>query len=226
VTDFIKQRWIAVAAAAVLVLAVIAYFVVRDDGDKKPAKSVAVVPQLDTGGLALASLLKSGRTVTYHATYTSKSDAKVSGGTVALEMWNTKGKSRVDTTLTTPDRKVVHTASILADGKGVACRQPPGEKWSCASVPPPAEGDPAGLVESIRGKLAGRSVTQRSEKVNGDDARCFRVSAVAGAEALDVCVDRRGVILRLVSDEARIEIAKLDTSVPGSVFDPPASPGK
>jgi hypothetical protein len=82
------------------------------------------------------------------------------------------------------------------------------------------------LVESIRGKLAGRSVTQRAEKIGDTDAQCFQVSAVAGAESLDVCVDRRGVILRLVSEEARLEVAKLDGAVPGSVFDPPASPGK
>jgi hypothetical protein len=214
-----------VAVAAALVVLGVGYLIFRvtDDPKTPDAKRLPVVPQLDTGGLALATLLTDARDETYHATYKSTADVTVSGGTTSLEVWNTKGKSRVNTTLTTPERTVVHTASVLRDGKTVVCQQKPESEWTCAKAPTTAAGDPSGLVASIKAQLENRSVVERPEKVGGRDGRCFAVSATPTAEALDVCVDGHGRLLRLKSAAASIELVTLDTSVPGDAFDLPAA---
>lgn len=225
-TSALRERWYIVAAAALLAIAGIAFLVLHNDDTPKAAapKTLPVTPQLDTGGIALASLLSHSRTLTYHALYTSTADAKVSGGKIDIEIWNTKGKSRVDTTLTTPSNKVVHTASFLNGKKAVACQKPAGGNWSCQNTPRPSNGDAGGLVASLQAQLSGRSVVESAAKVAGRDARCFQVSASSsGAEELQACVDSRGVLLKLGSSEALIEIAKLDSSVPSNTFDPPAS---
>jgi hypothetical protein len=225
-TGALRERWYIVAAALLLVVAGVAFLVLRSDDKPKAtaSKTLPVTPQLDTGGVALASLLSKGRAQTYHATYTSTAQAKVSGGVIGLEVWNTKGKSRVDTSLTTPDNKVVRTASILRGKKAVVCQQPSGGSWSCENAPRPATGDPAGLIASLQSQLSGRSVVESAGKVGQRDARCFQVSASsAGAEEIQACVDSRGVLLKLSSSEARIEIAKLDASAPDSAFNPPAA---
>lgn len=223
----VKERWYIVLAASVLVVLGVGYLIFRvtDDPEPPAAKRLPISPQLDTGGLALATLFTDARDETYHATYTSTADPKVSGGVVSLEIWNAKGKSRVNTTLTTTENEVVHTASIVRDGKTVVCQQKPKAEWSCENAPEASTGtgDAAGLVASIQAQLENRSVVERSEKVGDRDARCFAVSASPTAEQLDVCVDKRGVLLRMRSSAATIEIATLDDSVPGSAFDPPAS---
>jgi hypothetical protein len=222
-----RNRTMVIAGGAALLIVVVAllYLVLRDDDKKKsPPPLPSAGQQLDTGGVALASLLKSGRTVTYHAQYKSTADPNLSGGAVALEAWNTKGKSRADTTQRLKDGKVVHTASILTGKNAVACQQEQGKSWTCRRVPAPDEGDPAGLAASLIARLSGRSVTERADKVGDRDARCFKVAAAGAAEEVDVCVNKDGVLLRLTTAEASIEITKLDSSIPGSVFDAPASP--
>jgi hypothetical protein len=225
----VSPRWLLIGGAAVVVVIVVgaAYALLHHNHHKAAAKRPALptsTAQLDTGGLALASLLTSGRNETYHARYTSTANPTVSGGTVTLEAWNTQGKSRVDTTSTTKDGKVIHTASILNAGKAFLCEQPAGGAWTCRTVAPPAEGDPIGLVASLNADLSGRAVTEHADKIVGQPARCFHISALARAEAIDACVTHQGVLLRVMSSEARIEVAKLDASVPGKEFDPPAKP--
>lgn len=223
-TATLRERWYVVVAAALLVIAGVVFLVVRnDDSTPDPSKALPVTPQLDTGGIALASLLTKARDETYHATYTSTADAKVSGGTIAMEVWNTKDKSRVNTTQTADNGQVVQTASILRGGKAVVCQKPPKAEWSCHSAPAPASGDAAGLVASLKSQLEGRSVSERVDKVGDRDARCFQISATAGAEQVDACVDQRGILLKLTSSEATIQIAKLDTATPDSAFEPPAT---
>ena len=213
---------VAAIAAVVVVGALLVFFVSRGDNNKKkPPKLPAAKVQLDTGGVALASLLRSARDVTYHAKYTASSSDPAAGGTTSLEAWNTKGRSRVDTTLKTPDGQVVRTASILDHGKAQTCSQPPKQKWACQKVDKLPEGDAAGLAASIDAKLEGRSVTERADKVHNIDARCFQLSAVAAAEALDVCVNSDGVLLRLKTANSSIELADLDKAVPDSAFDAP-----
>jgi hypothetical protein len=221
----LRERWYVVAIAAVLVLAGVGYLIFRvtDDPDTPDAKRLPIAPQLDTGGLALATLLTDARDESYHATYRSTADAKVSGGTVAIEIWNTDGKSRVNTTLHTTDNEVVHTASIVRDGKTVVCEQKPKSDWECSNAPKAPVGDASGLVASIQAQLQNRSVVERAEKVGDRDARCFSVSSSPTAEPLDVCVDKKGVLLRLKSSAASIELVSLDTSTPDSAFDLPAA---
>lgn len=222
----LRSRWVLVAAAAILVVVLVAYFMGRDGGRKAKRQTLPkATPQLDTGGLALATLLKTARTQTYHVQYASTADKTVSGGTLSLEAWNTAGKSRVDTTLKTADGKVVHTASILVGKKAIGCQKPPAADWKCQTIATPADGDAAGLVASLTAKLSGRSVTEHADKVGGETARCFNISATASAEAIDACVNEHGVLLRVVSPDARLEMTKLDKSIPSDIFTPPAAAG-
>ncbi|MEY2398771.1 MAG: hypothetical protein QOJ00_1945 [Actinomycetota bacterium] len=213
------------AVAALLAVSGVVFLLVRSDDDKPKARASRALPvtsQRDTGAVALASLLTRSRGETYHATYTSSGNLKVSGGSVTMEIWNKKGKSRVDTTLTTADRQV-HTASILTGGKAVVCQKSTAD-WTCSSAPAANSGGAVGLVAALQGQLSGRAVSENAAKVDNRQARCFQVAATAGAEQLGVCVDpHRGILLKLSSSEAQIQIDKLDSSVPDNAFDPPAA---
>lgn len=225
VTATLRERWYIVAIAALLAVTGVVFLLVRSDDKPRPAhRSVLpAAPQLDSGGVALASLLTRSRDATYHATYTSSGDLRVSRGSVAMEMWNKDGKSRVDTTLTTSDKQVVRTASIVNGRKAVVCQKSTTD-WTCSSAPTAKSGDAPGLVASLQSQLSRRAVNETPGKVGDREARCFQVAPASGAEELGVCVDpTRGILLKLSSSEAQIEIDTLDSSVPANVFDAPAA---
>jgi hypothetical protein len=211
------------AAGAALVIVVGAFVAFRggDEKSKRP-KIPEAQPQLDTGGVALASLLKAGRGATYHARYTSSTTA--SGRATSIEAWNAKDKSRVDTITKAADGGTVKTSSFLLKGKAVACQQPPKGDWTCKKTEAPADGDAAGLTAALTAQLAGRSVSEHAEDVNGVKARCFTVSAKEGTEEVDACANAQGVLVRLASPSARLEIAKLDGAVSDADFELPATP--
>jgi hypothetical protein len=217
---------LALAAVVLVVAGVVAYVLVNRSGnDKKPsAKPSLGVPGevLDTNGELLASLLGDARDHTFHARYTVRADAKVVGGTLSLEWWNKKGHSRVDTTRTSGS-DVVKTASIVDGDDGALCQKTGGQGWSCHKISVPAPGDPNGMLASLTAQLSGRSITEHDGTVRGHKARCFHVSASAGAEAIDVCTDADGVLLRNASSDVSYEIADLDSDVPDSVFKAPAA---
>ena len=219
-----RRRWLILAVAAVVVLVggtATGLYLSRDRGHRpKPLVLPSVSPQLDSGGLQLASLLTAGRQRTFHVHYTSTSDPKVSGGGITFEWWNTNTRSRIDTTVVAPDGTQARTASIANGEQSVACQQPAGAGWTCRKVPPPPQGDPAGLVASLTAQLSGRSVTEHADKVGGRPARCFHVTG--GTEPIDACTSTDGVLLRIASAEAGFEATDLDSNVPSKAFDPPA----
>jgi hypothetical protein len=176
-------------------------------------------PGLDTGGIALATLLTRAREHTFHAHYAVRGSRQVLGGTLELEWWNTPGRSRIDTTRTTDDG-VAHTASFVLGDKGYGCEQLDDGPWTCHPVEVPATGDPNGMISTLKAQLSGRRVTERRGEVDGLTARCFHVSGPG--ETIDVCTNADGVLLRNASPEVAYVITDLDDDVPDSIFETPA----
>jgi hypothetical protein len=218
-----RRTWWILAGAAVLAAVVVVVVLVTGDDDNTatPQQTPTLVtgPGLDTGGIALATLLSNAREHTFHAQYAVRGSRDVLGGSLALEWWNTPGSSRIDTTKTTDDG-VVRTASLVVGDEGIGCEQLDGGPWTCHPVQVPAVGDPNGMISTLKAQLSGRRVTERHGTVDGLAARCFHVSGPG--EQLDVCTNRDGVLLRNASPEVAYVITDLDDDVPDSVFDPPA----
>jgi hypothetical protein len=214
------------AVAAVVVAGGITAWVLAGDDDDaptpQPTPTLVTGHGLDTGGEALATLLADARNHTFHARYAVRGNAKLLGGALELEWWNTAGHSRIDTIRTT-DGSVTHTASIVnGDGadSGINCQQLDEGPWSCRNVEVPAPGDPNGIIATLTAQLSGRSVLERAGEVDGRPARCFRVTG--GTDPLDVCTNADGVLLRNATPEVAYVITDLDQDVPDSIFDPPA----
>jgi hypothetical protein len=219
-----RRAWSIVAGAAVLAGAVVAVILVTTGGDDdtanpQPTPTLVTGPGLDTGGIALATLLAGAREHTFHAKYAVRGSTEKLGGTLELEWWNTADRSRIDTTRTTGD-SVEHTASFVLGSTGYGCEQIDSGPWSCHPIQVPAEGDPNGMISTLTAQLSGRQVSERPGKVNGISARCFHVSGPG--EPLDVCTDADGVLLRNATSEVAYEITDLNDDVPDSIFDPPA----
>jgi len=218
-----RRSWSILAGAVVLAAVVIAVILVTGGDDDAatptPTQTLVTGPGLDTGGIALATLLTGAPQHTFHATYAVRGSQAALGGTLELEWWNTPGKSRIDTTRTTEDG-VVRTASIVLGTDGIGCEQLDGASWTCHPVDVPAAGDPNGMISTLKAQLSGRSVSEHRGKVDGIAARCFQVSGPG--EQLDVCTNKDGVLLRNASPEVAYVITDLDEDVPDSIFDPPA----
>lgn len=221
-----KRSLIALVVVVLVVAGGVAIWLANrdDDNDKKPsAKPTLGAPGqvLDTDGEQLATLLGDARGHTFHARYKVLADPKVTGGKLSLEWWNKDGQSRIDTTRTN-DGQVVKTASIVNGDNGALCQQLGTQGWSCHKITVPGPGDPNGMIASLTGQLSGRSITQHKGTVAGHEALCFHVSASSGAEAIDVCTNSDGVLLRNASADVSYEITSLDSDVPDSVFKAPA----
>ena len=220
-----RRTWWVVAAATVLAAAVIAVVLLTTgDDDETPstpqaAPTLVTGPGLDTGGIALATLLSGAREHTFHATYAVHGNRKVLGGRLELEWWNTPGHSRIDTTRTSDDG-VAHTVSIVDGDKGIGCEQIDSGPWTCHPVEVPGPGDPNGMISTLTAQLSGRSVIEHRGTVDGHSARCFHVGGPG--EPLDVCTNPDGVLLRNATPEVAYVVTDLDADVPDSIFEPPA----
>jgi hypothetical protein len=164
--------------------------------------------------------LANARKHTFHARYAVQGDPKVIGGALSLEWWNTSDHSRIDT-IRTQGGQVVKTASIVNGDEGASCQKDGAKAWTCKKIDVPAPGDPGGIVANLTGQLSGRPVTEHADTVKGHKALCFHVGE--GTEPIDVCTNSDGVLLRNASASTKFEISSLDSSVPGSVFKPPAA---
>ncbi len=221
-----KGPLLALAIVLLLVAGGVAFWLVNrdDDSTKKPsARPTLGVPKqvLDTNGERLATLLGDARGHTFHARYRVLADPKVTGGTLSLEWWNKDGHSRVDTARKSGSEDI-QSASIVNGNDGALCQRSGKQAWTCNKINVPAPGDPNGMIASLTAQLSGRAVTQHTGTVAGHKAVCFHVSASSGAEAIDVCTDSDGVLLRNASADVSYEITSLDSDVPDSVFKAPA----
>jgi hypothetical protein len=211
------------ASVALAIAGVVALIVVLNRGgdDKVPSTLVPPSPGqvLDASGAQLATLLTSARDHTFHARYTVRGDAKLLGGTLGLEWWNTKGHSRIDTTRA-QSGKTIKTASFVNGTDGASCQKVDSGAWSCRRIEVPGLGDPNGMIATLTAELSGRPITERAGKVQGHDALCFHVSG--GTEPIDVCTNADGVLLRNASAKVTYEADSLDSDVPDSIFTTPA----
>lgn len=220
-----RRTWTILAGAVVLAAVVVAVILATTGGDddssgsRQSPPTLVTGPGLDTGGIALATLLSNAHEHTFHAKYAVRGDRKLLGGTLELEWWNADGRSRIDTTRTSADG-AVRTTSIVDGDTGVGCEQVDSGSWTCHPVEVPAAGDPNGMIATLKAQLSGRPVNEHPGKVHGLAARCFHVGGAG--EPLDVCTNADGVLLRNATSEVAYEITDLDQDVPDSVFDPPA----
>lgn len=218
-------------ALAVVCAAALGWWVLDDGGDDDRPSGASGLDGVEVPGdvervpsdvaAELIELLERRTSLTYHATYEATGDPELLGGEVTIDELRRDGLLRSDTTTVGPDA-TTQTRTIVDGDATVACSRVDDEAWTC-TLEQAAGGSEQSLIGSVADQLAGVDVTETdTDEVAGRPARCFAFPSEAGAGEL--CVDERGIPLRVAVGDTRLELVSLETDVPGDAFVPPAEP--
>lgn len=225
-----RRRGLLAATVVVtaVVVAVVAILVLGGDDDGGPSAdgrsgldevSLPEGADADLTGLAaeVVALLEGRAELTYHATYEGTGGEI---GEVAIEELR-DGPGRLRTDSRTSGDGGGETRTLLVDGQSVVCSRSGDAPFTCTAEPGLVAADP--FTGSIADQLAGVVLTETdTTEVGGRDARCFTFAAEDGEAEL--CIDERGIPLRLAVGDVRLELTALEDDVAADAFVPPAEP--
>lgn len=215
-----RRPVLAAAGAVVAAVAVVLVVQSRDGGEAPGARPASTVPleapvAVDPGRDEALALIRKGENATYHARYEASAGAG-EGFPRSVEVWRRPGSARTDTEYAAAGR-VERSASIRGAAGTVSCLRVNEEPWSCRRVDVAADE----VFAQAAADLAGARVAARDGEVRGRAARCF---AVDDGEAVELCFDGDGVLLRLAVGEASLELVTKEETVDSSATVPPAEP--
>lgn len=220
-------RWVAPAVVVLVLVLVVGgvagALVLGSRGRGQPAaappttRAGAPSAELDAGGEELVSLLAQARDRTYHARYEGRGP-EGEARSLTIELWRKGGLVRQDAE--TVDQGGRSRSATLQIPAGVfTCRRSGDGPWRCDRAPAGQQpADP--LLGRLAGDLDGRDVTARDAEVGGRSVRCF--VAAGGGDDTEICATRDGVLVRVASAGARLELVELTEAVDDAVFVPPA----
>jgi hypothetical protein len=226
-----SRRRILVAVGVVVLAAAVAGAVLRQDDDDPPASGASGLddaaapegadPSLSALAQEVVALLAGRAELTYHATYQAGGDVESIGGIVTIEEFRA-GPGRVRSDTRTEGAEGTSETRTIVDGTAaVACARTGDEPFACTLQAAVADLDP--FLGSVEEQLAGVALTETdTTEVDGRDARCFTFTAEDGPGEL--CLDGRGIPLRISVGDFELSLTELDDDVPGDAFDPPAEP--
>lgn len=165
---------------------------------------------VDATTAELVDLSRAGRAGRHHVRY------EQSDGTT-MELWRCDAELRQD--VVTPGGEELRVYRI--DGTTTRCEQPADDGWECVPADDPTASD---VVAQLVDDLEGATFEVEDDEVAGIEVRCFSsaAEAVTGAEQVQICFTREGVLARLSADGERLEMVAFDRDVPDDVFTPPA----
>lgn len=233
--NFGPGPWRRIVLAAVAVAAVAAGAAVLlqldDDDEPTPADSGSgpgevSLPDDDSAseltalGDELVALLAGRADLTYHASYEADGGEEALGGTVAVEEFRAGSDRLRSDTRTDGLEGASETRTIVVGGQTVACARTDDEPFACV-LEAGAAADP--FLGSLREQLAGVAVEETATTaVGGRAARCF--TFVAEDAPRELCLDERGIPLRIAVGDLVLTLTSLEDDVPDDAFDPPAEP--
>ena len=176
-------------------------------------------PVVSAGARELIAILDAGRHVTFHATYRVIGDPKVVGSPGDIEVWQAPPRLRANATQTQGSR-VVRTASFVEATGGHECTQTDQQPWVCHQAAAGSSRGPGGLLSTIGNDVASKPVSTSDDTVGGRKVRCFTVGADTGS--VELCATPAGIPVLIANGTVRLELVTLNTSVPSSIFSPPA----
>jgi hypothetical protein len=188
-----------------------------------PAAAPTTTIAFDEEGSALESLLARSRDLTIHLVYEASAGVGEDGQPLdpyTLEVFRSDGRTRQDTTTDT-GQGIFRTAGLLVDGEATVCQQQPGDEWIC-SVGAADEGSADGVFGTLLDGLRGLDLTEGDDTIDGLAVTCFSYEDAAGPGS--ICLDERGVPVRVITPTATLELTASDDDVPASAFEPPAEP--
>ena len=189
----------------------------RSGGAPPPSRAASGGADLDAGGQELVSLLAEARNRTYHARYEGRApDGEARS--LTIELWR-KGPLLRQEAETADQAGRSRSALFQVPSGVVTCRRSGDGPWRCDRGAGGAQ-PPDLLLGRFAGELEGRDVTARDDQVGGRSVRCF--VAAGGGEDTEVCATRNGVLVRVSSAGARLELVELTEAVDDAVFVPPA----
>lgn len=227
-----RTRRLVVAVVVAVVAAAAAGLLLLGGEDDDPGASGAsglddaaapegVDPALSGLGEEVVALLAGRAALTYHATYEAGGDEGALGGAITIEEFRA-GPDRVRSdTRTEGAEGTAETRTIVDGDEVVTCARSGEEPFSCTRQPGASGAAP--ILGTVEEQLAGVSLTETdTTEVDGRAARCFAFTAEEGPGAL--CIDERGIPLRIAVGDLELVLTALEDEVPGGAFDPPADP--
>jgi hypothetical protein len=225
-----RNRRIGAVVLAAIAAAAAGLLLLREDDDDPRASGASgldgaaapdgVDPVLSGLGEEVVALLAGRTALTYHATYEASGDEDAIGGAVTIEEFRA-GPDRVRSdTRTEGAEGTAETRTIVDDDEVVSCARTGDEAFTCTQQ---SAAGTAPILGTVEDQLAGVSLTETdTTEVGGRVARCFAFTAEEGPGEL--CIDDRGIPLRIVVGDLELVLTALEDEVPGDAFDPPADP--
>ena len=210
-----RSKTLAWVAAAVIVALVVIFAVVlawpRHQKKVNHLNLPASQAIVSAGGRQLVSLLQTGESATFHATY--RVTGASPGGVQSLEIWQSPPRVREDT-VASANGHTARTASFSENSTTHLCVQQDGGPWTCTR----AAVDPNNLIATIAGSVAGQSVAVTQTTIDNRKVQCFQV-----ASGPQLCATSAGIPVLIAGGSVRYELASLTSSVSSSDLNPPAS---
>ena len=191
-----------------------------DDGVAGPATTTTTTLPLSDTAEELVDRLAKARERDLHLVYTG---ALPGGGEgkLTVEVW-WKGKlARQSLVAEAPEQGRQESAAFVLDDGNVFCQRTGTIPWACqrAASTATAAGRDAGIIEALVSSLNGKEVTAERAVVGDDDADCYTIDPATG----DVlCLRGDDVPVKFTFSGAELVVASVDSTVPDSVFEPPA----
>ena len=167
---------------------------------------------LGTVGEELDELLAAGREVDHRAVYTV-TDAELPEGLVqTVEVWRKGELFRFDI-VERDGGGTRRQTSISGGAVGRYCETTNGVE-TCNTVETPAPDLTTEFVEALAAAGDDVRLEVRDDEVAGYVARCFEAEDIG-----ELCLALDGVMLRVVLQEATVELSLIEDDVPASAFD-------
>lgn len=191
-----------------------------DDDVAGPATTTTTTLPLSDTAEELVDRLARARQRDLHLVYSGALPGGAEGK-LTVEVWWKGQRTRQSLVAEAPQQGRQESAAFVLGDGNVFCQRTGTIPWACqrAASTATAAGRDAGIIEALASSLNGKEVTAEKATVGDDTADCYTLDPATG----DVlCLRDDDVPVKFTFSGAELVLASVDTTVPDSVFEPPA----
>ncbi len=192
-----------------------------DDGEiAGPAATTTTTKPLNSVARELIDRLAEARERDLHLVYSGALPAGQEG-TLTVEVWWKGERARQSLVVEGPGQGRTESVAFVLDDGNAFCRRTETIPWECqkAVSTATAAGARAGIIDSLVSSLEGKEVTSAPAKVGDEEAECYTLDPATG----DVlCLRQDDVPVKFTFSGADLVLARAETKVDDSIFEPPA----
>lgn len=193
-----------------------------DDGGEVagPDTTTTTTKPLNRVARELVERLAEARERDVHLVYSGALPAGQEG-TLTVEVWWKGERARQSLVVEAPGQGRNESVAFVLDGGNVFCRRTDTIPWECqkGASTATATGAGAGIIDSLVSSLEGKEVTSAAARVGDEEAECYTLDPATG----DVlCLRQDDIPVKFTFSGADLVLARAETKVDDSVFEPPA----